>query len=322
MTFSPDILISTPVRTTRAWLAAAAALLVSVSTLTALPVSLAHSQDPAADLVLTQTLMPLMENPGNPLLELSSSEGDVYLELFADAAPASVRRVLELVSGELMPSAFGAYYNGLTFHRSVAGHFLQTGAAERANRLRPQAIADEINARGLGLEQQKLLDVSGKPHPWLNIEDQHDFQNRVLAPLYRNMNITDEVQLQNQQERVMQRLRDMNLMQLHELAGYRYNGNLPSRRPLAGSVMMANHGPGTNDGELLFSLVDAPWLTATHTVIGRVISGQTLMASISRQPEASVRVYHLRRLETASVDLPVSASSLLPENNNNVPIQP
>lgn len=273
-------------------------------------------------LVLAQALIPMMENPRNPLLEISSSEGDIYIELFPDAAPLSVRRVLELTNGQLMPSPAGAYYNGLTFHRAVPGHFLQTGAAERADRPRPVPIADEINARGLGLEQQKLLDASGTPHPWMNIADQRDFQSRVLAPLYRNMNITGTDQLAAQQDQVIQRLRDMNLLQLHELAGYRYNGGLPSRRPLAGSVMLANHGPGTNDGELLLSLVDAPWLTATHTVIGRVVSGLTLAGSISRQPETSVRVYHIRQLDTSAVEIPATGTSSIPENNNNVPIQP
>lgn len=271
---------------------------------------------------LAQALVPMMENARNPLLEISSSEGDIYVELFPDAAPQSVRRVLELASGQLMPSPTGAYYNGLTFHRTVPGYFLQTGAAERANRQRPLPVADEINARGLGLEQQKLLDVTGRPHPWLNITDLQDFQNRVLAPLYRSMNINNPVQLSAQEDRVLQRLRDLNLLQLHELAGYRYNGSLPSRRPLSGSVMMANHGPGTNDGELLLSLVDAPWLTATHTVIGRVVSGLTLAGSISRQPETSVRIYHIRQLDTSAVEIPLTGSSFTPEINNNVPIQP
>lgn len=266
------------------------------------PDSLPPAAASAPDQVLTQQLAALMENPRNPLLEISSSEGDIHLELFADAAPLSVRRVLDLVNGRLMPAPNGAgYYDGLTFHRVVAGHFLQTGAAERAGRQRPDAIADEINARGLGLEQQKLLDATGKPHAWLNLDGEQDFQTRVLTPLYRSLNIHNESQLSAQQNRVLQALRDMNLMQLHELIGYRYNGSLSSRRPLAGSVMLANHGPRSNDAELLLSLQDAPWLMATHTVIGRIVSGQTLANSISRQPEASVRIYHIRQLEISHV---------------------
>lgn len=269
------------------------------------------SQTPAPEAAIAAQLVPLMENARNPLLELSTSEGDLYLELFPDAAPASVRRVLELAGQR--------YYDGLVFHRVVPATFLQTGAVERAGRLRAPAMADEINARGLGLEQQALLDSTGTPHPWMNIRDLNDFQQRVLLPLYRNMNISSSDQLAARQEQVLQRLRQLNLLQLHEMSGYRYNNSLPSRRPLTGSVMLASYGPGTNDGELLLSLQDTPWLMGTHTVIGRIVSSLSLANSISRQPESSVRVYHLRQLDTstavnsvAPLTLPEPASSTNP----------
>lgn len=275
------------------------ALLV-LAPLLLLPFSTSYAQEfvpntTHADTALVSTLAPMMENTRNPLLEISTSEGEIYLELFADAAPNSVRRVLELANQQ--------YYDGLVFHRVVPASFLQTGAVERAGRLRATAIADEINARGLGLEQQPLLDSSGKPHPWLNIRDTADFQQRVLVPLYRNMNISNSEQLAARQEQVVQRLQQMNLLQLHEFTGYRYNGSLPSRRPLSGSVMLANRGPGSNDGELLLSLQDTPWLTGTHTVIGRIVSSLSLASSISRQPESSVRVYSIRQLDTSLAPL-------------------
>ena len=252
---------------------------------------------------LSEQLLPLMENPGNPLIEISSSEGDLFIELFPNAAPQSVRRVLELANGTLMPNANGGnYYDGLTFHRVIPGTFLQTGAAERAGRERPPALADEINARGLGLEQQTVLTAAGRTHEWMNIADTADFQQRILVPLYRSMNIRSREQADAQQERITDRLRSINVMQAHELLGYRYNASLPSRRPVAGSVLMANKGPGTNDAELLISLIDSPWLTATHTVIGRVVAGASLANSISRQPEGSVRVYHIRPVEILMAD--------------------
>lgn len=269
------------------------------------------SVDPAAgdqasvDPAIVTQLFPLMENARNPLLELSTSEGELYLELFVDAAPASVRRILELTNQR--------YYDGLVFHRVVPGNFLQTGAVERAGRLRAPAMADEINARGLGLEQQPLLDTGGKPHPWLNIANLADFQQKVLLPLYRSMSISSSDQLAARQEQVVQRLQQMNLLQLHELNGYRYNNSLPSRRPLTGSVMLASYGPGTNDGELLLSLQDTPWLMGTHTVVGRIVSSLSLAASISRQPESSVRVYHIRQLDTSAA--PAAATPMAPSSS-------
>jgi peptidyl-prolyl cis-trans isomerase A (cyclophilin A) len=255
---------------------------------------------------LPEQLLPLLENPVNPLLEISSSEGDIYVELFPDAAPLNVRRILDLANGLLMPQSNDRrYYDGLIFHRVVPGMFLQTGAAERAGRERPPAIADEINARGLGLEQQPLLDSLGFPHPWMNISDTADFQHRVLVPLYRSLNIRSTEQANAEQERITARLGTMNIMQVHELAGYRYNSSLPSRRPLAGSLLMENVGPRTNDAGLVITLIDTPWLMATHTVIGRVIFGISLANSISRQPEGSVRIYHIRTVDTSTVALPL-----------------
>tara|TARA_R110002072_G_scaffold4663_7_gene32594 strand:+ start:43391 stop:44263 length:873 start_codon:yes stop_codon:yes gene_type:complete len=250
----------------------------------------AHSQLPSDPLRLQ------MENPRNPLLLVQTSAGDLYLELFPQAAPLNVQRVLDLIApGDIY------YYDNLTFHRTINSTLIQVGAPERANRSRPiDTVPDEINARGLGLEQQRLLDERGRPHAWLNVRDLADFQTRVLAPLYRSMRITDADQLQARQETVLQRLKEMNLMQAYENMGYRYNSSLPSRRPQAGSVLMANYGPDTNDGELLITLTDTPWLTGTHTVIGRVMSGLTLAGQISREPEASVRVFRIRMVDFQS----------------------
>jgi cyclophilin family peptidyl-prolyl cis-trans isomerase len=252
---------------------------------------LSSSQLPA------QPIMVIMENPGNPLLHLQSSIGDVYLELFPQSAPLNVQRVLDLAQGQLVtPGQLNGtgYYDNLTFHRVVRNNFIQLGDPERALRSRPlNSVADEINARGLGLEQQALLNADGSAHPWLNVGDLEDFQQKVLRPLYRTMGIRSEQQLRNQQEAVFRRLNQMNLMQIYEAQGYRYNASLPSRRPISGSVLMANYGPGTNDGELIITTTDTPWLTGTHTVIGRVAGGQAIVERISREPEASVRVFRL-----------------------------
>ncbi|HBX36452.1 MAG TPA: peptidylprolyl isomerase [Pseudohongiella sp.] len=232
---------------------------------------------------------PTMNNPRNPLLEISSSLGDIQLELFPDAAPLNVERVRQLAAAER------AYYDNLTFHRSVNDTLIQLGAPERAGRERPATtVRDEINARGLGLEQQQVLDPGGRPHAWLNIRDQMDFQSKLLMPLYRRLNISNESQLVQRQDEVLGQLRNMNLLQAYEQMGYRYDGTLASRRPLAGSVVMANYGPNTNDGELVILLRDAPWLTGTHTVVGRVASGMDVVEQIGRYPNASVRVYQVR----------------------------
>lgn len=271
----------------------------------------ANAQPTASDATAQNPLNPAldastgMENPRNPLVLIQTTQGDIYLELFPEAAPQNVQRFLDLAEAQLpVPGSDGRpaalhYYDGLTFHRVIRDTLIQAGAPERANRQRPaRAVADEINARGLGLEQQRLLDVNGKPHPWLNLGGQDDFKRDVLVPLYRDMNITDENTLRPRQQAVLQRLQAMNLLQFHEMLGYRYDGGLPSRRPGRGSVMMVNRGPGTNDGEFFIALENMPWLIGSSTVIGRVASGINVVEQISQRPAASTRIFQVRQTNT------------------------
>lgn len=249
-----------------------------------------------------------MENPANPLVLIQTTQGEIYLELFPEAAPRNVQHFLDLADARLPvpdgnPGSGNSsatpinYYDGLSFHRILSNTLIQAGAPERVNRMRPtQTVADEINARGLGLEQQRVLDDSGRPHQWLNIGDRTDFQEKVLLPLYRSMNIRNEADLQSQQSAILQRLQSMNLLQLHELQGYRYDGNLPSRRPVRGSVMMVNRGPGTNDGEFFITLTDTPWLTGSSTVIGRVVQGMAVAEQIGSSAPNRTRINQLRQV--------------------------
>lgn len=270
--------------------------------------SLAAAQDSGSTALPSSQTMPgsgvRMDNPRNPLIAIQTSQGEIQVELFQDAAPQNVQFFLDLAAGQAPVAAAGSnlptaqpYYDGMTFHRVIRDTLIQAGAPERTGRQRPMStVIDEINARGLGLEQQSLLDASGRPHPWLNIGDQDDFKQHVLLPLYRNMNIINEQALQAQQGTVLQRLQSMNLLQFHEMLGYRYDGSLPSRRPARGSVMMVNRGPGSNDGEFFIALTDMPWLTGTTTVIGRVASGLQTVERISQSPAASTRILQVRQL--------------------------
>lgn len=249
----------------------------------------------------------MMDNPRNPLLEIVTPEGDLYLELFQEAAPRNTALIVELAQQSAYDDAFGFTATGADLYIELSDLSNNPLANNPLAIERPQAaerpiaaaasVPDEINGRGLGLEQQPLLDAAGRPHPWLNVADDSDFQRKVLVPLYRSMGISDRAQLESQQDAVMRRLQQMNLMQVYETMGYRYNAQLASRRPVSHSVLMSNYGPGTNNGGLVITLADTPWLTGTHTVVGRLVSGQAIARLISRQPPDSIRIQQLRYVD-------------------------
>ena len=56
---------------------------------------------------------------GNPMVLLSTSLGDIKVELYADKAPISTKNFLEYVKG--------GYYDGTIFHRVIPGFMIQGG---------------------------------------------------------------------------------------------------------------------------------------------------------------------------------------------------
>ena len=56
---------------------------------------------------------------GNPMVVLSTSMGDIKVELFADKAPISTKNFLEY--------AKAGYYDGTIFHRVIPGFMIQGG---------------------------------------------------------------------------------------------------------------------------------------------------------------------------------------------------
>lgn len=240
-----------------------------------------------------------MSNRRNPLIQITTNVGDLWIELFPQAAPTNVEHFLTLLTDDTWRERL--YLNN-TFHRVERNLFIQAGQpAENRAMGRdlprpplPETVSDEINARGLGLEQLPVLQANGQPHPWLNIADADAFRQRLLEPLYDQLNINSKEELVSRQHEVLSALADMNVLQAHELMGYEYNPRLPSRRPLSGSVVMVNRGPGSNQNEFAILLADMPWLTGTHTVIGQMVSGDTPATLISQRRPGNILISSIR----------------------------
>lgn len=238
-------------------------------------------------------VMANMNNPRNPLVWINTNVGDIWVELFPQAAPNNVEHLIALLNDEQWRQRL---YENSTFHRVERNLFIQTGQLSEADERfeTPPRVGDEINALGLGLEQLPALEANGQPHAWLNIRNADDFRKRLLRPLYEQLGISDSEALAAQQGQVLGRLSDMNLLEAHQLMGYEYNARLPSRRPLAGSVVMVNRGPNTNQSEFAILLADMPWLTGTHTVIGQMVGGNTPATLISQRRPGDIQVISIQ----------------------------
>lgn len=105
-----------------------------------------------------------------PRVRLETSLGDIDVELFQDAAPRTVENFLDLVDS--------GFYDGLIFHRVVAGFVIQTGGYEPdlSHREPPRTVPNESfngrsNVRGT-LAMARLEDPdSADSQFYINVDD-------------------------------------------------------------------------------------------------------------------------------------------------------
>ena len=236
----------------------------------------------------TSSALLAMEDPQNPLIRISTSQGEIYLELFPFEAPRNVENFIALAeaekeftnpdTGELIQAR---YYNGMRFHRVVPGFVIQAGSPVY-NPLGVQVtlLNDEINADALGLDQISALNSDGSFADVLNIESRSDFHEDILTPLYAQRNITDVEAAVNSQYQVLKALQNLSIKAVYENQGYRYDDSRTSRPIERGTVALANSGPDSNGPEFFISLTAAASLSGKYTVIGEVVEGQEVMDRI------------------------------------------
>jgi len=236
----------------------------------------------------TSTALVAMEDSQNPLIRISTSKGEMYLELYPLEAPNNVENFIALAEGEKEFTNLetgepiqSRYYNGMRFHRVVPGFIIQAGSpAVNPLGLQVSLLNDEINANALGLDQIQALNPDGSFADVLNIESKPDFHEEILTPLYSQRNITDVEAALSRQYQVLETLQELSVKSVYENQGYRYDDSLESRPIERGTVALANSGPDSNGSEFFISLTAAEWLWGKYTVIGKVVEGQEVMDSI------------------------------------------
>ena len=112
--------------------------------------------------------------PGNPVIAISTSLGDITLELFKDRAPVSVANFLAYVGD--------GFYEGTTFHRVKKGFMVQAGGftPDLTEKLTRPPIQNEAtnglrNLRGTLAMARRVALRSATSQFYINLAD-----NRVL----------------------------------------------------------------------------------------------------------------------------------------------
>jgi peptidyl-prolyl cis-trans isomerase A (cyclophilin A) len=245
----------------------------------------------------------------NPVAIISTSMGDIEVELFADQAPETVANFLGLAEGtrEFTDATTGKkekrpYYDGLAFHRVIKDFMLQGGCPLGTGTGGPgHTFKDEISAKALGLDQEKAF-ANGQPSKKLMIRSQAEFQRLLVRPVLAKLNITSQEDLTKRQKEVEEALGKVTVKEVYELQGYKYDDSLKSTPPTRGVLAMANSGPATNGSQFFINQVDTSWLTGKHTVFGKVIQGMEVVDKIagveadgSGKPTVPVVIRSIRR---------------------------
>ena len=267
-------------------------------------------------LILTADRASAQSRTDLPKALIKTSMGDIVVELWPAAAPKTVANFLALAEGKgeftgivgpQKPAKPGKpYYDGLIFHRVIKGFMIQGGCPNGDGTGGPGfRFVDEINGKGLGLDEKKAL-TGGQPHPWLGVRTQADWQRNVLLPAIKSLGIDprDVEEQKKRQDEIKKKLETLDLLELYELQGYRYNDKLEPKAPKKGVLAMANSGANTNGSQFFINLIDTPWLTGKHTVFGHVVQGMDVLEKIGEvkvgagaKPVKDVKILSIRRVD-------------------------
>ena len=170
---------------------------MAVPTLLALVLTVAGIQTPAPAPVAPQPA------PGNPVVLISTTLGDLTVELFKDRAPVSVENFLQYVAD--------GFYPGTTFHRVVPGFMIQGGGftpamVEKGTRppILNEATNGLSNTRGtLAMARTRAL-RSATSQFYINVADNRlkldhkgyapeDFGYAVFGRVLTGMDVADRI---------------------------------------------------------------------------------------------------------------------------------
>ena len=246
-----------------------------------------------------------MSNPANPLVALFTTKGAVYFELYRARAPRNVERTLALIEGNyafegsvLQPR----YYDQTPIRSSTTDYHVLFGQAELARYgLRPTPLQEEIDAAALGLAEQPLFGADSRLAPRLGIKNRAQFDEQILAPLYRSLGIAEADEVAARAASLWAQLKQQSVADALRRQGHRFTAGLGTQTITAGTLVLLSHPAGTASPIMLIALRDSPWLDGRVTPIGHIVEGienaeQLAAPATGAEPD---KIYSMRVLAPA-----------------------
>lgn len=222
-----------------------------------------------------QTTVKLPEKPAIYAV-IQTTQGDLILELYDQAAPKTVQNFIDLAQGEKnftteKGSERRPFYDGLKFHRVIENFMAQGGCPRGDGTGGPGfQFEDEINGKALGLDK-------------LKIKDAPQYQAQLQRAVLSEFNIRSRQEFEEKRtevEKAYQEAMELPVLEVLHRVGYRYNEVVPSKKATRGALAMANAGPNTNGSQFFINQVDTPHLDGLHTVFGFLITGYDVLDRI------------------------------------------
>lgn len=254
-----------------------------------------------------------VDKSANPIAIMTTSHGNVTIELFEKDAPETVKNFIGLAEGtkEFTDPQSGEkvkkpFYDGLIFHRVIKDFMIQGGCPLGNGMGDPgYKFKDEINADSLGLQNLKVIDEKNGLHEYLRVYPQQRMQQMIAQPIFAKLGINSQETFQAKQEEFQKEIKKvietLTIKKLYEDMGYKYDESLTSSPMKTGFLAMANSGPNTNGSQFYINLKDNRYLDGKHTVFGKVVEGMEVVEKIGQvktgsqdKPEEDIKIISIR----------------------------
>ncbi len=139
----------------------------------------------------------------NPVVLLKTTEGDIYIELYPEKAPKTVKQFLRYVNE--------GFYNGVIFHRVIKGFVIQAGGFDKDFKYKRPKYPPIPNEAYNGLKNVRgsvAMARTSDPHSanaqfFINLKDNHflDFKSKtpegwgyaVFGRVVKGMGVVDKI---------------------------------------------------------------------------------------------------------------------------------